>query len=136
MSIELPPHVISYQSVTGKSLKFGDFQIVVQLILVLICLSAVSSNLRLQPVTGYHRELLILKPPFSSVTVHPLTMSAQQLPLTPLTLGQRGLPEHLNDDDGGGGEGETNGFLEDDSVTTGGLNREHYELREGSQIVL
>ena len=62
-------------------------------------------------------------------------MSAQQLPLTPLTLGQR-LPEHLNDDDGGGGEGETNGFLEDDSVTTGGLNREHYELREGSQIVL
>ena len=139
MSIELPPHVISYQSVTGKSLKFGDFQIVVQLILVLICLSAVSSNLRLQPVTGYHRELLILKPPFSSVTVHPLTMSAQQLPLTPLTLGHR-LPEHLNDDGSGGNSaeenGETNGFLEDDSVTTGGLNREHYELREGSQIVL
>ena len=68
-------------------------------------------------------------------------MSAQ-LPLTPLTLGQR-PPENVDDDGGGGnsggqkGEGgETEGFLEDDSVTTGGINREHYELREGSQIVL
>ena len=66
-------------------------------------------------------------------------MSAQ-LPLTPLTLGQ-GVPENLIDDDGGGGnsaeqKSETEGFLEDDSVTTGGINREHYELREGSQIVL
>ena len=66
-------------------------------------------------------------------------MSAQ-LPLTPLPLGQR-PPENLNDDGGGnsGGqkeEGEMEGFLEDDSVTTGGINREHYELREGSQIVL
>ena len=59
-----------------------------------------------------------------------------QLPLTPLTLGQR-ASENL----GSGAEQadtvETDRFLEDYSVTTGGvLSREHYELREGSQIVL
>ena len=56
-----------------------------------------------------------------------------------MTLGQR-IPENVDHDDGNGiaqrGESETEGFLEDDSVTTGGINREHYELREGSQIVL
>ena len=60
-----------------------------------------------------------------------------QLPLTPLTLDQR-ASENL----GSGAEQadntvETDRFLEDYSVTTGGvLSREHYELREGSQIVL
>ena len=56
-----------------------------------------------------------------------------QLQLTPLALGQH-TSENLRREDG---NGETDRFLEDYSVTTGGiLSREHYELREGSQIVL
>ena len=66
--------------------------------------------------------------------------------MTPLTLSQQQLPNHRNgsgagggggrqSDDEGEGGGEADVFLEDDTVTTGGI-REHYELREGSQIVL
>ena len=83
---------------------------------------------------------------FNIFAVHPLTAAATsaQLPLTPLTLSQQHLPNHRNGSGGGGGrqsdgEGgeEADGFLlEDHTVTTGGINREHYELREGSQIVL
>ena len=59
-----------------------------------------------------------------------------QLPLTPLTLGQR-TSENLGSGAEQADTGETDRFLEDYSVTTGGiLSREHYELREGSQIVL
>ena len=48
--------------VTGKSIKFFDFQIFVQLILVLVCLQIscttikTLTNLRLLPVTGHYRH--------------------------------------------------------------------------------
>ena len=62
---------------------------------------------------------------------------SSQLPLTPSTLGQLSRDESVGNGADQADKFETDRFLEDYSVTTGGiLSREHYELREGSQIVL